>query len=58
MEKFIYVFNEKSRDELIADGFRLLKIYNKNEVYVFANQMEMAFELTDVSFVRSDTLTF
>lgn len=58
MEKFIYVFDEKSRDELIVAGFRLLKSDNKNEVYVFANQMEMAFELSDVSFVRSDTLTF
>ena len=58
MEKFIYAFDEKSRDELIAAGFRQLKSDNKNEVYVFANQMEMAFELSDVSFVRSDTLTF
>lgn len=58
MEKFIYVFNDKSRDELIAAGFRLLKCDNKNEVYVFANQQEMAFELSDISFVCSDTLTF
>lgn len=58
MEKFIYVFNDKSRDELIAAGFRLLKCDNKNEVYVFANQQELAFELSDISFVCSDTLTF
>lgn len=58
MEKFIYVFNDKSRDELISAGFRLLKCDNKNEVYVFANQQEMAFELSDISFVCSDTLTF
>lgn len=58
MGKFIYVFNEKSRDELIAAGFRLLKCDNKNEVYVFASQQEMAFELSDISFVCSDTLTF
>lgn len=58
MEKFIYVFNDKSRDELIAAGFRLLKCDNKNKVYVFANQQEMAFELSDISFVCSDTLTF
>ena len=58
MEKFIYVFNDKSRDELIAAGFRLLKCDNKNEAYVFANQQEMAFELSDISFVCSDTLTF
>ena len=58
MENFLYVFDKESRDELLSIGFRLLKSDNKNEVYVFANQMEMAFELSDVSFVRSDTLTF
>ena len=58
MEKFIYVFDEKSRDELIAAGLRLLKSDKKNDVYVFANRNDMAFELSDISFVRSDTLTF
>lgn len=58
MEKFLYVFDKESRDELLVAGFRLLKSDKKNDVYVFANRNDMAFELSDISFVRSDTLTF
>lgn len=58
MEKFLYVFDENSRDCLIAAGFHLLKSDKNSNIYVFANQMDMAFELTDVSYVRSNTLTF
>lgn len=58
MEKFLYVFDSESKDELLAAGFRLLKCDKKNDIYVFANQRDMAFELTDISFVRSNTLTF
>lgn len=58
MEKFLYVFDKESRDELLVAGFQLLKSDTKNEIYVFANRMDMAFELADISFVRSNTLTF
>lgn len=58
MEKFLYVFDKESRDELIHAGFKLMKSDKKNDIYVFANRMDMAFELADISFVRTDTLTF
>lgn len=58
MEKFLYVFDSESRDELLTAGFRLLKSDKKNDVYVFANRMDMTFALEDISFVRSNTLTF
>lgn len=58
MERFLYVFDKEARDELLVAGFRLLKSDKKNDVYVFANKMDVAFELADISFVRSDTLTF
>ena len=58
MEKFLYVFSEDDRDGLLARGYTLLKSDEKNEVYVFANQTEMSFCIADISFVRSDTLTF
>lgn len=58
MERFLYVFDKESRDELLVAGYKLLKSDKKNDIYVFANRMDMAFELTDISFVRSDTLTF
>lgn len=58
MERFLYVFDKKSRDKLIVAGFKLIKSDIKKDVYVFANQLDLAFELSDISFVRSNTLTF
>lgn len=58
MEKFLYVFSKEARDRLISANYTLLKSDEKNEVYVFANQMDMTFALADISFIRSNTLTF
>ena len=58
MEKFIYVFSKSARDRLVAANYTLLKSDEQNEVYVFANQMDMTFALADISFIRSNTLTF
>ena len=58
MEKFIYVFSKSARDSLLAANYTLLKSDEQNEVYVFANQMDITFALADISFIRSNTLTF
>ena len=58
MEKFLYVFNKEARDRLLSANYTLLKSDEKNEIYVFANQTDMTFALADISFIRSDTLTF
>lgn len=58
MEKFLYVFNKQARDSLLAANYTLLKSDEENEIYVFANQVDMTFALADISFIRSDTLTF
>ena len=58
MEKFLDVFNKEARDRLLAANYTLLKSDEKNETYVFANQMDMTFALADISFIRSNTLTF
>lgn len=58
MEKFLYVFSKDDRDLLIAAGYALLKSDDKNDLYVFVNQMNMNFDLLDMAFVRSDVLTF
>ena len=57
-QKFIYVFSKSARDRLLAANYNLLKSDEQNEVYVFANQMDMTFALADISFIRSNTLTF
>lgn len=58
MEKFLYVFSKDNRDLLIAAGYTLLKSDDKNDLYVFVNQANMTFDIVDMSFVRSDILTF
>ena len=58
MEKFLYVFNKQPRDSLLAANYTLVKSDEQNEIYVFANQVDMTFALADISFIRSDTLTF
>ena len=58
MEKFLYVFNKAARDKLLEANYRLLKSDEQNEMYVFANEIDMTFALADISFIRSNTLTF
>lgn len=58
MEKFLYVFSKDNRDSMIAAGYTLLKSDDKNDLYVFVNQTNLAFDLADMYFVRSNTLTF
>lgn len=58
MEKFLYVFSKDNRDLLIAAGYTLLKSDDKNDLYVFVNQANLIFDLSDIYFVRSNVLTF
>lgn len=44
MEKFIYVFNEKARDELVEAGYDLLKEDAEKKVYIFVNNPFKVFE--------------
>ena len=56
--KFIYVFKKEDRDRLLSDGYVLLKEDDSNSIYVFEIGDKLVFELTDMDFVYSDTLTF
>lgn len=58
MEKFIYVFSRDDRDTLLEAHYTLLKSDEQDDIYVFANRADIAFALADISYIRSDTLTF
>lgn len=58
MEKFLYVFDQEARDTLLKDGFTLLKSNEDEDVYIFANKDVLTFDLADITFVKSNTLTF
>ena len=58
MEKFIYVFDEVSRDALIQRGYVLMKEDPRNRIYIFLNDGKGEFGLSESSFALSNILTF
>jgi len=60
-EKFIYVFDEASKDKLERAGYKLIASYEKKNTYVFANKQSdnvMNFSLDGISYFPSNKLTF
>lgn len=55
--KFIYVFERNARDKLLAEGYKLIKSDERQNVFVFENRETHTFS-EDFAFVFSDTLTF
>jgi hypothetical protein len=58
VEKFVYVFNENARDTLLNRGYMLLKSDERNKRYIFAVDEKQNFDVSSVSYILSDTLTF
>ena len=58
MPKFVYVFSEKDKEKLLADGYELIKDDAGNGIFIFVSQPNFRYVLGDTSFVESDTLTF
>lgn len=55
---FIYVFDEKTRDQLLSKGCEMLGQNNEKHIFVFLNTGNLNFEDEDIRYVLSDTLTF
>lgn len=56
-ERFIYVFDEETRDKLAALGYICIKSDERNRTYVFLNDDKLSFaKIGDC--VTSDRLTF
>ncbi len=58
MKRFLYVFSNAERDEMLSLGFKLIKSDTASEIYVFENRNELCFNSNSVKAVPSDTLTF
>lgn len=56
--KFIYVFSENDCEKLLELGYKLLKLDDKNSIYVFANDADLHFALGEDDYILSDVLTF
>ncbi len=62
-ERFIYVFDEDSKDKLERSGYKLIASHKKESTYVFANkhfddEKQMNFSLDGISYFPSNKLTF
>ena len=57
MRKFIYVFSQNKKEELLSKGYYLMKEDAEKQVYVFANDERFEFQ-QDADCVTSDILTF
>ena len=58
MNKFIYVFDKKTADSLIAQGFNIVKSDEEKKIYVFENAPDKTTGFSKKDFVFSNTLTF
>ena len=57
-KKFVYVFDEKARDILLAQGFTPMKFDEQNNIFVFHNQEIVNFTFSEVIHLFMDTITF
>lgn len=56
--RFIYVFDENTRDSLLSKSYKMITADTNKNIYVFENKFEMKFDMSDIKCVYSDTLTF
>lgn len=55
---FIYVFDEDTKDKMIALGYELLKESEDGKEFVFCINNNFTYTLSDEKYVVSDILTF
>lgn len=56
--KFIYVFDSKTKQELLNVGFILLVDNSGKSIFVFKLDNNLSFALQGLSYVLSNTLVF
>lgn len=58
MERFIYVFSKQECDKLLALKYSLVKSDESKNIYIFENNPDLLFDLTQIDAVFSSVLTF
>lgn len=58
MYKFLYVFTQQDRDELLLKNFVLLKSDKEKDIYIFENNGKLQFNKNSINIIPSDILTF
>lgn len=57
-KKFIYVFDENSKNLLLAQDFIPVRFDENNNIFVFHNKEFLNFTFGEVIHLLTDTLTF
>ncbi len=57
-KRFIYTFDNQTKEKLLKKGYALLKAYPSRSIFVFANNEKLSFCFDNERCVMSDTLTF
>ena len=57
MDRFIYVFDEATRNEMLKNGFEMIQSDEKKRVYVFLNRPEILFTLNGIASVRTNMIS-
>lgn len=56
--KYIYVFDDTTKQKLIDAGFDLVVSNTEKSIFVFRNKRQLSFALKNISYVPSNVLTF
>ena len=57
MDRFIYVFDEATRNEMLKNGFEMIQSDEKKRVYVFLNRPDKLFTLNGIASVRTNMIS-
>lgn len=56
--KFIYVTNDKDKERLSNQGFKLLKEDAVHSLYIFYMNENIKFDFSNIKYTMTDVLTF
>lgn len=56
--KFIYVTNDKDKERLSNQGFKLLKEDTIHSIYIFYMNEDIKFDFSNMKYTMTDVLTF
>lgn len=56
--KFIYVTNDKDKERLFNQGFKLLKEDTIHSIYIFYMNEDIKFDFSNMKYTMTDVLTF
>lgn len=57
-EKFIYILDKETRDDLLRKGYTMVAAFEKKNIYVFVNSGNIEKDVEGKNYFPSNRLTF